>query len=79
MAVTLYLECFGFRRIMRILSEMFEKYFCYHTVILWIKKEAKNIGSSKVEAQKEIQIEHFTARRLWNEAKWYNNYVVCFL
>ena len=46
MAVTLYLEGCGFRRIARILSEMFEKHFCYQTVILWIKKEAK----------KEIQI-----------------------
>ena len=56
MAVTLYLEGCGFRRIARILSEMFEKHFCYQTVILWIKKEAKKIESSKVEAKKEIQI-----------------------
>ena len=56
MAITLYLEGCGFRRIARILSKMFEKHFCYQTVILWIKKEAKKIGSSKVEAKKEIQI-----------------------
>ena len=56
MAITLYLEGCGFRRIASILSEMFEKHFCYQTVILWIKKEAKKIESSNVDAKNEIQI-----------------------
>ena len=38
MAVTLYLEGCGFRRISRILSEMFDKFFRWQTVVQWIKK-----------------------------------------
>ena len=56
MALALYLEGCGFRRIARILSKMFEKNFCYQTIILWIKKEAKKIDSSNIEHKKEIQI-----------------------
>lgn len=56
MAISLYLEGCGFRRIARILSDMFEKHFCYQTVILWIKKEAKEIEAAGIKAKKEIQI-----------------------
>ena len=45
MAISLYLE-----------SDMFEKHFCYQTVILWIKKEAKKIEAAGIKAKKEIQI-----------------------
>lgn len=56
MALTLYLEGCGFRRIARILINMFEKHFCYQIVILWIRKEAKRIESTKIKVKKEIQI-----------------------
>lgn len=56
MALTLYLEGCGFRRIARILINMFEKHFCYQIVILWIRKEAKGIESTKIKVKKEIQI-----------------------
>ncbi len=55
-AVNLYLEGCGFRRIARILSNMFEKHFCYQTVIQWIKKEAKKTERAAAGAKKEIQI-----------------------
>ena len=56
MAVNLYLEGCGFRRIARILSNMFEKHFCYQTVIQWIKKEAKKQESAELETKEETQI-----------------------
>ena len=56
MAVNLYLEGCGFRRIARILSNMFEKHFCYQTVIQWIKKEAKKHESAELETKEETQI-----------------------
>ena len=55
-AVTLYLEGCGFRRIARILSKMFEKHFCYQTVILWIKKAAKELEKQGKELKEEIPV-----------------------
>ena len=55
-AVDLYLEGCGFRKIARILSNMFEKHFCFQTVILWIKKEAKKVEKIAEEKKDEIQI-----------------------
>ena len=55
-AVTLYLEWCGFRRIARILSEIFEKRFCYQTVILWIKKAAKKVEKQGKELKEEIPV-----------------------
>ena len=55
-AVILYLEGCGFRRIARILSEMFEKHFCYQTVILWIKKAAKEVEKQGKELKEKIPV-----------------------
>ena len=55
-AINLYLEGCGFRRIARILSNMFERHVCYQTVIQWIKKEAKKVEKIAQEKKEEIQI-----------------------
>ena len=54
LAITLYLEGNGFRRIARILSKYFSKKFCYQTIVKWVKKEWKSKATS--ESNNDIEI-----------------------
>ena len=56
MAVTLYLEGNGFRRIARILTEMFNKQFRHQTVTQWIKKAAQKVEESIEPLNETIEI-----------------------
>ena len=48
-ALFLYLEGVGFRQSARILSKMFNKDFCYRTIMQWVQKEA---GSTARKARR---------------------------
>jgi hypothetical protein len=48
-ALKLYLEGCGFRRIARIMSEIFKKRFLYQTIVKWIKK----LGNQVMDLQRK--------------------------
>ena len=55
-ALLLYLEGTGFRRAARILSKMFNKNFCYRTIMQWVQKEGKKLEAQKQTLKEEIKI-----------------------
>ena len=56
LAIFLYLEGCGFRRAARILSQIFNRYFCYRTIMKWVKKEGKALESQLETLKEEINI-----------------------
>jgi transposase-like protein len=52
MALKLYLEGSGFRRIARLMSEIFKKKFLYQTIVKWIKKFGDQVMNLQKKSKK---------------------------
>jgi hypothetical protein len=52
LALKLYLEGYGFRRIARIMSEIFKKRFLYQTILKWIRKLGKQVMDLQRKCEK---------------------------
>ena len=51
-ALVLYLEGCGFRRIARIMSKLFGKYYRHQTVVNWIKRAGLKVLSEQTKQEK---------------------------
>lgn len=55
-ALFLYLEGVGFRPAARILSKLFNKNFCYRTIVQWVQKAGRELEKRKETLREEIKI-----------------------
>ena len=55
-ALFLYLEGVGFRPAARILSKLFNKNFCYRTIMQWVQKAGRELENQKEILKEEIKI-----------------------
>ncbi|MDR0741011.1 MAG: hypothetical protein LBF34_04870 [Puniceicoccales bacterium] len=56
MALKLYLEGSGFRKIARLMSEIYQRRFVYQTIVQWIRK----LGDQASDLQKKSEQEEIT-------------------
>jgi transposase-like protein len=56
-ALTLYLEGCGFRRIARILGEIYNKFYRWQTIVNWIKAFGKSLEMKVIKKEKEEEEE----------------------
>jgi transposase-like protein len=63
-ALKLYLEGCGFRRIARIMSEIFKKRFLYQTIVKWIRKLGKQLMDLQRKCEKIEELYTYVKKRV---------------